>query len=62
MADKYDYCCRFNGGNNAGHTIVAGNKKYAFHLLPSGMLYPQTKNILGNGVVVNLPALFEELE
>ena len=40
---------RFNGGNNAGHTVVAGGKKYAFHLLPSGMLYENTINVIGNG-------------
>ncbi|KRX01150.1 P-loop containing nucleoside triphosphate hydrolase [Pseudocohnilembus persalinus] len=48
--------------NFLGHTIVAGGKKYAFHLLPSGMLYSQTKNILGNGTVINIPSLFEELK
>ena len=44
-----------------GHTIVANGKKYAFHLLPCGILYPQCKNILGNGVVVNIPTMFDEL-
>jgi len=40
LAEKYDVCGRFNGGANAGHTIVANGKKYAFHLLPCGILYP----------------------
>lgn len=62
LAGKFDYCCRFNGGANAGHTIVAQGIKFAFHLLPSGMLYESVTNILGNGVVVNIPAMFKELE
>lgn len=52
LAEGYDYCGRFNGGANAGHTVVADGQKYAFHLLPCGILYPSCKNILGNGVVV----------
>ena len=62
LAEGYDYCGRFNGGANAGHTVVADGHKYAFHLLPCGILYPTCKNILGNGVVVNLQSMFEELE
>lgn len=62
MAGKFDYCARFNGGANAGHTIKAKGLKFAFHLLPSGMLYEHVTNILGNGVVVNLPSMFEELD
>lgn len=62
LAESYDICARFNGGNNAGHTIVANGKKYAFHLLPSGSLNPKTLNILGNGVVINLPSLKKELD
>jgi adenylosuccinate synthase len=54
LAAKYDVCARFNGGSNAGHTIVVDKTKYAFHLLPCGILYPQCKNLLGNGVVVHL--------
>jgi len=54
-------CARFNGGSNAGHTIVADGVKYAFHLLPCGILYPGCKNLLGNGVVVNPEIMFEEL-
>jgi adenylosuccinate synthase len=61
LAEGYDYCGRFNGGANAGHTVVADGKKYAFHLLPCGILYPHCKNILGNGVVVHMPCMFEEL-
>lgn len=62
LSDKYDIVARFNGGNNAGHTIVANGKKYAFHLLPSGVLIPTVTNIIGNGVVVNLEALKKEID
>lgn len=61
LAKDYDVCARFNGGSNAGHTIVAEGVKYAFHLLPCGILYPGCKNLLGNGVVVNPEIMFEEL-
>ena len=62
LAKNYDIVGRFNGGANAGHTVVANDKKYAFHLLPCGLIYEHTMNILGNGVVVDLDAMFEELE
>jgi len=54
LAEKYDICARFNGGANAGHTIVVNGKKYALHLLPSGIMYQSCINVLGNGVVVHL--------
>lgn len=62
LAKNYDVVCRFNGGANAGHTVIADGKKFAFHLLPCGLIYPHTMNILGNGTVVHLPQLFEETE
>ncbi|EAR83959.1 adenylosuccinate synthetase protein (macronuclear) [Tetrahymena thermophila SB210] len=62
LAEKYEYCARFNGGANAGHTIIANGKKYPFHLLPCGILYPHTKNVLGNGTVIHLQTMFEELK
>ena len=62
LAKNYDIVARFNGGNNAGHTVVVNDKKYAFHLLPCGLIYPHTTNILGNGTVIHVPSLFEELE
>ncbi|KAK6758899.1 hypothetical protein RB195_016246 [Necator americanus] len=52
---------RCQGGNNAGHTVVANGKKYDFHILPSGIISPKCFNIIGNGVVVNLDAFFSEL-
>ena len=61
LAKDYDVCGRFNGGSNAGHTIVVDKTKYAFHLLPCGILYPGCKNILGNGVVMHAQTMFEEL-
>lgn len=59
---SYDIVARFNGGANAGHTVVVGDKKYAFHLLPCGIVYPHTVNLLGNGTVVHLDSLFHELK
>jgi len=62
LAKDYDYVARYNGGANAGHTVVADGHKYAFHLLPCGILYPQCKNVLGNGCVISLESMFQELE
>ena len=61
LAKDYDIIGRFNGGANAGHTVVVDGHKFGFHLLPCGVLYKGTKNILGNGVVVHFPTLFEEI-
>ncbi|MBN2767711.1 MAG: adenylosuccinate synthase [Campylobacterales bacterium] len=61
MASKNDYVCRFSGGHNAGHTIVVGDKKYALHLVPSGVLSKETKNIIGNGVVLSPKDFIEEM-
>jgi len=61
MAQTHDYVCRFAGGHNAGHTIVVGEKKYALHLIPSGVLNPEAKNIVGNGVVLSPPDFIEEM-
>eukprot|EP00030_Apusomonadida_sp_AF-17_P002888 a342605_14.p1 GENE.a342605_14~~a342605_14.p1 ORF type:complete len:179 (+),score=69.74 a342605_14:35-538(+) len=62
LAAEYDVVARFNGGANAGHTVIANGKKYAFHLLPCGIVYPHTVNVLGNGVVLHVPQLFKELD
>lgn len=62
LAKDVDIVGRFNGGSNAGHTIVVGNQKFAFHLVPSGVLYDKVSCVVGNGVVVNLPGLFKEFE
>ena len=61
LADRIDYVVKFNGGNNAGHTVVVGDQKYALHLLPSGILTPGVVPVIGNGVVVDIEVLFHEL-
>lgn len=62
LGGRIDYVVKFNGGNNAGHTVVVGHEKYALHLLPSGILSAGVTPVIGNGVVVDLGVLFEELE
>ncbi|MFZ9105739.1 MAG: adenylosuccinate synthase [Pontimonas sp.] len=62
LAGRIDYVVKFNGGNNAGHTVVIGDKKYALHLLPSGILTPGVTPVIGNGVVIDLEVLAEELD
>ncbi|UNK70792.1 adenylosuccinate synthase [Microbacterium sp. H1-D42] len=62
LGERTDWVVKFNGGNNAGHTVVIGNEKYALHLLPSGILSPGVNPVIGNGVVVDLEVLFEELD
>ncbi|MEY4451725.1 MAG: hypothetical protein RLZZ380_846 [Actinomycetota bacterium] len=62
LAEHIDYVVKFNGGNNAGHTVVIGNEKYALHLLPSGILTPGVVPVISNGVVIDPAVLFEELD
>src|SRR5437588_73407 len=62
LGDRVDYVVKFNGGNNAGHTIVVGGEKYALHLLPAGILTPDVVPVIGNGVVVDLTVLFDEID
>jgi len=62
LAQKYDVCVRFNGGANAGHTLVVDGKKYAFHQIPVGILTERMSNLIGNGCVVHMPALEKELK
>lgn len=61
LARSYDVVVRYQGGHNAGHTIVVNGKKTALHLIPSGILYSKCINILGNGVVINPEAFLSEL-
>ena len=61
LAETADVVVRFQGGNNAGHTVVVGDKEYKLHLVPSGILYEDKINVLGNGVVIDPKALFEEI-
>jgi adenylosuccinate synthase len=62
LADRIDYVVKFNGGNNAGHTVVVGDEKYALHLLPSGILTPGVTPVIANGVVIDLEVLFAEID
>ncbi len=61
LAQTADYVVRATGGSNAGHTVVSGGKTYKLHLIPSGILYPDTVNIIGNGVVVDPKVVLEEM-
>jgi len=61
LAQTHDFVCRFAGGHNAGHTIVVEGKKYALHLIPSGVLNPEAKNIVGNGVVLSPVNFIKEM-
>ncbi|MDD5950211.1 MAG: adenylosuccinate synthase [Lachnospiraceae bacterium] len=62
MAKESDIIVRFQGGANAGHTIVNNYGKFALHTLPSGVFYDHTTSIIGNGVALNIPVLFEEIQ
>lgn len=61
LAKDAEYIVRYQGGANAGHTLYVNGKKIVLHLIPSGILYPHTKNVIGNGVVVDLLSLQEEM-
>ena len=62
LTEQADIVVRYQGGNNAGHTVEVGNEKYVLHLVPSGILYPGKLNVIGNGVVVDPLALLEEID
>ena len=62
LAEDSDIIIRFQGGSNAGHTIINDYGKFALHLLPSGVFYNHTTSVIGNGVALNIPYLVEELE
>lgn len=62
LATKYDYICRFQGGPNAGHTLIFDNKKYVLHTIPSGIFRENLKNIIGAGVVIDPVILSREIE
>jgi adenylosuccinate synthase len=61
LAKDHSVVARYQGGHNAGHTVVVGDEKYALQLIPSGVLYPHVTPVIGNGVVVDLVTLFEEI-
>ena len=62
LAKESDIIIRFQGGSNAGHTIINNYGRFALHLLPSGVFYDHTTSIIGNGVALNIPFLFNEIE
>ncbi|KDN84326.1 adenylosuccinate synthase [Kitasatospora cheerisanensis] len=62
LGGSVDYVVRYQGGNNAGHTVVIGDQKYALHLLPSGILSPNVVPVIGNGVVIDPGVLLSELQ
>lgn len=61
LGDRVDYVVRYQGGNNAGHTVVIGDQRFALHLLPSGILTPKVVPVIGNGVVIDASVLFREI-
>ncbi len=62
LAQQADVVVRHQGGNNAGHTVVVGDEEYRLHLIPSGILYPDTLCVIANGVVIDPRVLFEEID
>lgn len=62
LAAKSDYVARYSGGDNAGHTVSVGKKKFALHLIPSGVIQPHTTGVLGNGMVINPRVLLDEMK
>jgi adenylosuccinate synthase len=62
LAESHKVVARYQGGHNAGHTVVVGTEKYALQLVPSGVFYPHVTPVIGNGVVVDLPTLFKEID
>jgi adenylosuccinate synthase len=61
LSENAKACIRFQGGHNAGHTLVINDKKFILHLIPSGILRDNVKSVIGNGVVVSLDALITEI-
>ena len=62
LSSQVDMVVRFQGGDNAGHTVVSNGKEFKLHLIPSGILYPDVTCIIGNGVVINPEVLIGELD
>jgi adenylosuccinate synthase len=62
LGDRVDYVVRYQGGNNAGHTVVVGDETYALHMLPSGVLSPHVIPVIGNGVVIDPQVLVDEID
>ena len=62
LTDRFDFVIRYNGGNNAGHSVHIGDQKFALHLLPSGIISPTTMNVVANGVVVDPKGILDEID
>ena len=62
LSKEHGYVVRYQGGHNAGHTVVVGDERYALQLIPSGILYDHVVPVIGNGVVVDMPTLFDEID
>ena len=62
LSEKADISARYNGGDNAGHTVTVGEKIFKLHIIPSGFIHPKTIGVLGNGMVINPSTLVEEME
>ena len=62
IAPDFDCVVRYQGGNNAGHTIVVGDRKYGLHQVPSGIMYPDCVSVIGNGCVINPEVLLDEID
>src|SRR5215469_17313078 len=62
LASKFDYIVRYQGGHNAGHTILIGDRKFVLRLVPSGILHPGKTAVIGNGLVIDPIALLEEID
>src|SRR5215213_8679737 len=62
LGDEFDFVVRYNGGANAGHTVVANGKTFKLSLLPTGVIRPNVRSVIGNGVVVYPPRFLEEVE
>src|SRR6266404_4436698 len=62
LAERFDIVARYQGGHNAGHTVFIGEKKFVLKLIPSGVLRPGVQAVIGNGVVIDLAALMDEIK
>src|SRR5947207_6515754 len=62
LSDRHEFVVRYNGGANAGHTVVWGDRTFKLSLLPTGVLKPHLRSVIGNGVVVYPPRFLEEVE
>src|SRR5436305_12842320 len=62
LSDRFDYIVRYQGGHNAGHTILVGDRKFVLRLVPSGILHPGKIAVIGNGLVIDPIALLEEVQ